>query len=226
MRGSPTTTGSQLPERWGLPPELRDGTGVIFASAFPGYDRLVDEVSRFEQDHARRERLRDLEHLRERISDDDPAVPELEHMIHHVQAEIAAEPYEYDRRFIFKVLSMGHSQLAEYIGARGPNTHINAACASTTQAVALAEDWIRLGRCDRVVIVAGDDVTSDALLPWIGTGFLAIAGAIGHLDHRVARILDLARKAIARRLMAGPTPQHPMQAQHQKPRDHREQENF
>ena len=31
---------------------------------------------------------------------------------------------------------MGHSQFAELIGARGPNTQINSACASTTQAVA------------------------------------------------------------------------------------------
>ena len=30
--------------------------------------------------------------------------------------------------------SMGHSQFAEFIGARGPNTQINAACASTAQA--------------------------------------------------------------------------------------------
>ena len=45
---------------------------------------------------------------------------------------------------------MGHSQFAELIGARGPNTQLNAACASTTQAVALAEDWIRAGRCRRV----------------------------------------------------------------------------
>ena len=56
---------------------------------------------------------------------------------------------------------MGHSQFAELIGARGPNTQINSACASTTQAVALAEDWIRAGRCRRVIIIAADDVTSD-----------------------------------------------------------------
>ena len=35
----------------------------------------------------------------------------------------------------------------------GPNTQINAACASTTQALSLAEDWIRAGRCRRVVVV-------------------------------------------------------------------------
>ena len=72
---------------------------------------------------------------------------------------------------------MGHSQFAELIGARGPNTQVNAACASTTQAVAVAEDWIRAGRCERVVVVAADDVTSDNLLGWMGAGFLASGAA-------------------------------------------------
>ena len=91
--------------------------------------------------------------------------------------EIEEEPYQFDRRFLFRVLSMGHSQFAELIGARGPNTQVNSACASTTQAVALAEDWIRAGRCRRVIIVAADDVTSDNLLGWIGAGFLASGAA-------------------------------------------------
>jgi acyl carrier protein len=78
---------------------------------------------------------------------------------------------------------MGHSQFAELIGARGPNTQINSACASTTQAVALAEDWIRAGRCRRVVVVAADDASSDELLPWIGAGFLATGAAA--TDERV-----------------------------------------
>ena len=72
---------------------------------------------------------------------------------------------------------MGHSQFAEYIGARGPNTHVNAACASTAQAVALAEDWIRSGRCQRVIVIGGDNVTSEHLMEWIGSGFLAVGAA-------------------------------------------------
>ena len=83
----------------------------------------------------------------------------------------------FDRRFLFRCLSMGHSQFAEIIGARGPNTQINSACASTTQAVALAEDWIRAGRCRRVVVVAADDATSDTMMEWIGAGFLASGAA-------------------------------------------------
>ncbi|MCK6547439.1 SDR family NAD(P)-dependent oxidoreductase, partial [Myxococcota bacterium] len=86
-------------------------------------------------------------------------------------------PYTFDRRFLFRILAMGHSQFAELIGARGPNTQVNTACASTTQAVALAEDWIRLGRCRRVVVIAADDATSDHLMEWIGAGFLASGAA-------------------------------------------------
>ena len=72
---------------------------------------------------------------------------------------------------------MGHSQFAEFIGARGPNTQINAACASTTQAVAVAEDWIHAGRCRRVIVVSADDITSDHLIDWFGAGFLASGAA-------------------------------------------------
>ncbi|MFN8563285.1 MAG: type I polyketide synthase [Anaerolineae bacterium] len=40
-----TSTGKHLPDRWLLPESLRDETGVIFASAFPGGDRFADEFS-------------------------------------------------------------------------------------------------------------------------------------------------------------------------------------
>ena len=100
----------------------------------------------------------------------DRRVAELQHLLQ-------AEPFTFDRRFLFRVLSMGHSQFAELIGARGPNTQVNAACASTSQALCVAEDWIRAGRCRRVVVVSADDVASDTLLPWVGSGFLASGAA-------------------------------------------------
>ena len=90
---------------------------------------------------------------------------------------IEKEPYVFDRRFLFRILPMGHSQFAEFIGARGPNTQINSACATTTQAVSLAEDWIRAGRCRRVIVVTADDVTTDHLIEWMGAGFLASGAA-------------------------------------------------
>ena len=40
------STGKYLPDRWVLPEAMRDDTGVIFPSAFPGGDRFVHEFSR------------------------------------------------------------------------------------------------------------------------------------------------------------------------------------
>ncbi|MGB8859531.1 MAG: SDR family NAD(P)-dependent oxidoreductase [Ilumatobacteraceae bacterium] len=180
QRYKTTHLGTQLPERWGLPDALRDETGIIFASAFPGLEELADEVRRYEQDRARRLELDELQAVRARVAEADSAsvsLVEIDRRIHDVQRELEVHPYLFDRRFLFRVLSMGHSQFAELIGARGPNTQINSACASTTQAISLAEDWIRAGRCRRVIVIAADDATSDDLLGWIGAGFLATGAA-------------------------------------------------
>jgi len=86
-------------------------------------------------------------------------------------------PFEFDRKFLFKVLCLGNAQLAQVCGARGPNAQTNAACAGTTQAVAMAQDLLRAGRCDRVIVVAADNASSPALMPWLGNGFRALGAA-------------------------------------------------
>ena len=177
MRYRSTTLGTMLPERWGLPESMRDDTGVIFASAFPGYGEFASDIEKYMTDRGRREQLLALEAVRARMTGTEPAAAEVDRRIAELRHLLEVERFEYDRRFIFRCLAMGHSQFAEMIGARGPNTQINAACASTTQAVSLAEDWIRAGRCRRVVVVSADDVSSDVLLPWVGSGFLASGAA-------------------------------------------------
>ena len=173
-------SGTQLPDRWGLPDVLRDDTGVIFASAFPGLEE-IDRRSSATRRPMRRERARRAASDARRMLDHEGTAtsrsPRSTGASTRSSRLLEAEPFEFDRRFLFRVLSMGHSQFAEIIGARGPNTQVNSACASTTQAVALAEDWIRAGRCRRVVIVAADNVTSDTLLEWMGSGFLATGAA-------------------------------------------------
>ncbi|MGB0050138.1 MAG: beta-ketoacyl synthase N-terminal-like domain-containing protein, partial [Terriglobales bacterium] len=180
MRYKTTTKGTQLPERWGLPDSMRDDTGVIFASAFPGYDAFAEEMERYYADHERREQLAMLEALLTRAVEGNGhsvLVQEINRRIDELHTAIDKEPYVFNRRFLLRVLSMGHSQFAEFIGARGPNTQINAACASATQGVALAEDWIHSGRCKRVIVISADDVTSDNLIGWMGAGFLASGAA-------------------------------------------------
>ena len=83
----------------------------------------------------------------------------------------------FDRRYLFQILNMGHSQFAQHVGIRGPNTTINLACASATAAFGVAEDWLVNDRCDRVVIISADDVTGDDLWDWIGSGFAASGAA-------------------------------------------------
>ena len=180
LRYKTTTKNTQLPDRWALPDTLRDDTGVIFASAFPGLDSFADEMSRYHADHARREQLATLEGLQARAAETNghsTLGQEIDQQAALLRAAIEKEPYVFDRRYLFRVLPMGHSQFAEFIGARGPNTAVNAACASTTQAVALAEDWIRAGRCRRVIVVSADDITTDNLIGWMGAGFLATGAA-------------------------------------------------
>lgn len=38
-------------------------------------------------------------------------------------------------------------------------------------------DWMRTGRCRRVVVISADNPSSDHLLPWVGIGFLALGAA-------------------------------------------------
>ena len=50
-------------------------------------------------------------------------------------------------------------------------------CAGATQAIALAYDMIQVGRAERVVVIAGDNASSDTLMPWLGNGFRALGAA-------------------------------------------------
>jgi acyl transferase domain-containing protein/acyl carrier protein len=172
-----TTLGTKLPDRWGLPAQLRDDTGVVFASAFPGYESFAQDLNNYHEDRARRHELSVLEDVRDRMSAQDAARSDVDRRIAELRHWLQSHAFKFDRRFLFRVLAMGHSQFAELIGARGPNTQVNSACASTAQAICLAEDWIRAGRCRRVVVVSADNAASDVMLPWAGSGFLASGAA-------------------------------------------------
>ena len=141
-----TTTGKKALDGWALPKEMRERTGVIFASAFRRYSNLIK----------------------------------------HLKKEDSSSSF--DRRFLFQILSMGHSQFAQFIMAQGPNTQVNAACASTTQAISIAQDWIDNNRADRVIVIGADDVTNDELLEWIGSGFLAAGAATTQDDVKEAAL--------------------------------------
>jgi len=188
MRYKRTSTGSYLPDRWMLPEALADETGVIFGSAFPGVERLAEESARFSEHQSLTNQLAEVRAMQAQFADQAQVRQALDQRVLELEAQLAKLDYHFDRRFIFRILAMGHSQFAEYIGARGPNTYVNAACATTTHAVSIAEDWIRTGRCRRVVVIAGDDVTDGNLVNWIGTGLLASGATTTEENLRMAAL--------------------------------------
>ena len=120
-----------------------------------------------------------------------------EELLKHASNNGADENGTFDRRFLLQVLSMGHSQFAQWIGAKGPNTAINNACASTPAAFSIAEDWITTGRASRVIIISSDNTTSDVLLEWIGSGFAAAgAHSIGNIVEDVSLPFDARRNGM------------------------------
>ena len=188
-----TSKGTLLPDGWKLPEAMQDETGVIFCSAFPGLNRMAEEADRFYDAQALQRQLADINDMEDLFMSLNPTGQtqfqnELQRRKFELETRVAEIDYHFDRRFVFRILAMGHSQFAEYIGARGPNTSVNAACATTTHAVSVAEDWIRAGRCRRVIIIAGDDVTGENLASWIGTGLFASGAATTEGNIRMAAL--------------------------------------
>ncbi|MFA5162350.1 MAG: SDR family NAD(P)-dependent oxidoreductase [Elusimicrobiales bacterium] len=179
-----TSTGGYLPDRWGLPAQMMDDTGVIFASAFPSVNALIDEVSRCLTYTFRKKSSDEIygfyDALIQRVTD-----PALRRELSQWFAENysktkvsdSEQAYTFNQNFLLRIIPIGHSQLCQWIRARGPATHISAACASTTQAVGIAEDWIRVGRAKRVLVVAADDITNERVRDWLFAGFLSTGAA-------------------------------------------------
>lgn len=186
---------SNDPKEWKLPEQYRDCTGVVYASSFPAMDAAVGEVMRFLQSKtvgaaptirlvtALRSRMLRVSVERELSEDDEAAFARLVARAGEIDGALGNgdstcnQEYEFDRKFLFRVLVLGNAQLAQLAGCRGPNTQTNAACAGTTQAIAMAQDMLISGRAERVVVVAGDNASGDTLFPWLGSGFRALGAA-------------------------------------------------
>ena len=157
-----TTTGKYLPERWMLPEAMRDETGVIFASAFPGYNRFADEAHRYYTFESRRAQKRQLEELLETTRE--PGTPRRRSRGGSPRSTRSS------RRSPTRSTGASCSASSRWATASSPSTSAPAGPTPTSTrpaprrrpAIALAEDWIRSGRCRRVVVVAADNVTSDA----------------------------------------------------------------
>lgn len=194
---------------WQLPENMRDSTGVVYATSFPALEAAVSEVMRFL--HSKQKSLTQAKQLLasvkaqleatcggwEHVSAEDSAAYEQLQKSLEAKLDDPDAEYEFDRKFLFRILVLGNAQLAQIVGARGPNMQTNAACAGTTQAIALAQDIIQQGRCERLVVIASDNASGDVLIPWLGSGFRALgAASTGNAVEEVALPFDKRRKGL------------------------------
>ncbi len=162
-----------------LPFEYQESTGVIFTSAFSTIDTMVRECEgimgqRFYK-LAFQELERVYEFLTSKLEGDDKNI--VIDWFTKIKKLVGEGDYKFDKNLIFKILQMANGYFAQMIRAKGPNTQSNAACAASTQAIGIAEDWIRTGRCDRVVIISSEIAGAPNSLPIIGASFLALGAA-------------------------------------------------
>ena len=195
-----------LAEQYGVDPKIVEAMDITTSLALAaGLEALkdaglplvaVEQVNKAGKRHIQQWNLPDSERDRTGVIFAS-CFPGIDQAMRHAQKNGADEEGHFDRRFLLQILTMGHSQFAQYIGARGPNISVNNACASTPSAIAVAEDWLNTGRCDRIIIVSADDSTSDELMTWVGAGFAAAgAHAMGNVVEDVSLPFDARRNGM------------------------------
>lgn len=127
----PGTTG------WELPASMQNTTGIVYATSFPALDTAVEEITKFFSTKTLGNAAVDalISTLRTRLqstvgelsADSEDALNKLAALVKDCNEP--ALRYEFDRKFLFRVLVLGNAQLAQIVKARGPNMQTNAACA-------------------------------------------------------------------------------------------------
>jgi 3-oxoacyl-(acyl-carrier-protein) synthase/NAD(P)-dependent dehydrogenase (short-subunit alcohol dehydrogenase family)/acyl carrier protein len=179
-----TSKGTEIPDGWALPAALQADTAVLFASIYAGLDNFLDEVDRYYRskygsaaaDGVRAEYFKRLEQAgstAERWAADRWFVSETQRL----QLLEGNGEYGFNRNLVKDFCCKANSLFAQLIRARGPNVHVDSACASQAVALALAEDMLRSGRARRVIVLSADVITSSRLLEWFGASFLAVGAA-------------------------------------------------
>jgi malonyl CoA-acyl carrier protein transacylase len=183
MQYKKASTGTKMiPDGFALPKEMQDDTGVIITSLFPNSETLINEMEKYLYDRLYLKPYEEFEniyyYLMEKIQDI-TVKEEITDWFFKIKSRKRNDlgPYKFDRNFLSNHCPLGAAHLAQIVRAKGPNTLVSSACASTTQAMGIAEDWIRVGRCKRVIVVGGENATSSAQNQWVGTGFLALGAA-------------------------------------------------
>jgi acyl transferase domain-containing protein/NAD(P)-dependent dehydrogenase (short-subunit alcohol dehydrogenase family)/acyl carrier protein len=200
-----TSSGGFLPDRWALPKSMQKRTGVIYAHSFPLVETVIAEVSRHISykfgDKVRNEIVSFYESLLPAVKDTQ-AKKLLTDWFTLNYKRLSGKPsqneiFQFNHQFINQISCLANNRIAQYIQAQGPNFQLDAACSSTSTAITLAEEMIKSGRVDRMLIIASDDATSELSLPYLGAGFLSTGAATCESDlYNAAVPFDLRRNGM------------------------------
>ncbi len=174
--------GKMIPNGFALPGEMQDDTGIIVTSLWPSNETLLNEMERYLYDRFYLKPYEEFENIYFYLMENVKEMGVKEKVtdwFFKIKGSKREDfgPYKFDRNFLMNACPLGSAHLAQIIRAKGPNTLLSSACASTTQAIGVAEDWIRVGRCKRVIVIGGENATSQAQNQWVGSGFLALGAA-------------------------------------------------
>ena len=159
-----TSTGACLPGGLVLPEEMQADTGVVFANGFLAVEPFISEVSRYVATkfgvRTRKDLIDFYEKVITRVSDDEVRKLLSDWFTLHYSKLLynngEEDIYEFNRDFMALISSQANNRLAQFIGARGPNFHIGAACSSTATAVTVAEDLIRGEHARRMIVIGAE----------------------------------------------------------------------
>ncbi|MFA6013366.1 MAG: beta-ketoacyl synthase N-terminal-like domain-containing protein, partial [Desulfobacteraceae bacterium] len=181
MQHKLTSTGTMIPDGYALPVEMQKGTGVILSALWPYSETIIREMTHYFYNKFYVKPYEELEkiyyHLMETVTDNTVKDQVTDWFFKIKERRKIYGDYKLTRDFAHNMTPLGSAHFAQYIRAKGPNIQMSGACASTTQAIGIAEDWIRAGRCDRVIIIGGETPTSESQSQWIGSGFMALGAA-------------------------------------------------
>ena len=190
---------TMIPDGFALPEDMQEDTGVILTSLWPNGETIMTELEKYLYQKFFLKPYEEFESiyyfLMEKVTDIEVKNQLTEWFFKaKSRKKTDFETYKFDRDFLANACPLGSAHLAQIIKAKGPNTIVSSACASTTLAIGIAEDWIRVGRCKRVLVVGGENATSETQCQWVGSGFLALgAGTIKKRVSEAAKPFDVDR---------------------------------
>jgi acyl transferase domain-containing protein/NAD(P)-dependent dehydrogenase (short-subunit alcohol dehydrogenase family)/acyl carrier protein len=200
-----TASGGLLPDRWALPKSMQKRTGVIYAHSFPLVETVIAEVSRHISykfgNKYKNEIISFYESLLPAIKDAQAKKLLTDWFTLNYQ-RLSGKPsqnevFQFNHQFITPISGLANNRIAQYIQALGPNFQLDAACSSMSTAITLAEEMIKSGRIDRMLVIASDDATSELSLPYLGGGFLSTGAATCEADlYKAAIPFDLRRNGM------------------------------